>query len=47
MAQQGIWTLGPLAKAMTNTEVPGQDPFCKVLNLWIENASQVSIIEDA
>ena len=37
---------GPF-KAMADTEVPGQVPFFKVLNPWIENAPQVSIIEDA
>ena len=32
---------------MANTEVPGQGTFFKVLNPWIENAPQVSVIEDA
>ena len=45
--QQGIWNLGPLARAMANAEAPGQGPFFKVLNPWIENAPQVSVIEDA
>ena len=31
---------------MANTEAPGQGTF-KVLNPWIENAPQVSVIEDA
>ena len=32
---------------MINTEVPGQGPFFKVLNPWIENAPRVSMTEDA
>ena len=43
VSQQGIWTLGPLARAMANTEASG----FKVLNLWIKNCPQVSIVEDA
>ena len=31
---------------MANTEVPGQGPFFKVLNQWIENAPIVSVIKN-
>ena len=31
---------------MADTEAPGQGPFFKVLNPWIENAPQVSVTED-